>query len=283
MGQLMEVYLADKDVTADAPDRLRYAWRALQPHFGHLRPEHIDREKCRTYVAARRAEGRGDGTIRKELGTLRAGLRWARPRGADQLFDVIELPPAPPPKERHLTKSEYRRLLEAAAGNQKARVAEDVGNHIRLFVVLALTTGGRKEAILELTWDRVDFERGFIRLGDGTQRVKGRATVPMTDQAREELLKARKAALTDHVVEWGGKPVKDIKTGFRRAVAAAGLGGDVTPHTLRHSAAVWMAEAGNSMAEIAQYLGHSNSAITERVYARFSPTYLRKASTALTW
>lgn len=42
-----------------------------------------------------------------------------------------------------------------------------------------------------------------------------------------------------------------------------------------------MAEAGVSMDEIAQYLGHSNAAITARVYARFSPDHLRRAADAL--
>jgi integrase len=42
-----------------------------------------------------------------------------------------------------------------------------------------------------------------------------------------------------------------------------------------------MAEAGIGMAEIAQFLGHSDSRTTERVYARFSPDYLRKAAEAL--
>ena len=283
VGALMDAYLKDKDVTAAAPGRLRYAWKALEPHFGHLRPEHIDRSKCRAYVAFRQGRGIGNGTIRKELATLRAGLKWARPKGAEQLFEAIELPPAPPPKADHLTRSQFSRLLEAAAGNQKTQTANDVGNHVRLFLILALTTGGRKSAILELTWDKVDFERGMIQLGDGTRRAKGRATVPMTEQAREELQKSRKAAMTDHVIEWAGRPVNGIKTGFNAAVKRAGLGEWVTPHVLRHTAACWMAEAGRSMHEIAAYLGHSDSRITERVYARFSPHHLRQASAALTW
>ena len=40
----------------------------------------------------------------------------------------------------------------------------------------------------------------------------------------------------------------------------------------------WMAEDGVPMDVIAQYLGHSNAAITARVYARFSPDYLRNAA-----
>ncbi len=35
------------------------------------------------------------------------------------------------------------------------------------------------------------------------------------------------------------------------------------------------------MSEIAQMLGHSDSRVTEKVYARFSPTYLRGAAAAL--
>ena len=91
----------------------------------------------------------------------------------------------------------------------------------------------------------------------------------------------REAAATDHVIEWAGKPVKSIKRAFRRAVKDAGLGKDVTPHVLRHTAASWMAEAGIPMAEIAAVLGHRDSRTTERIYAKFSPEYLQRAVRAL--
>lgn len=50
---------------------------------------------------------------------------------------------------------------------------------------------------------------------------------------------------------------------------------------LRHSAAVWLAEDGHSMTRIAQFLGHSNSRITEKVYARYSPEHLRDLADTL--
>lgn len=56
----------------------------------------------------------------------------------------------------------------------------------------------------------------------------------------------------------------------------------VTAHVFRHSAAVWMAEGGVAMAVIAQYLGHSNSAVTERVYARYSPDFMQGVAEHLT-
>ena len=106
---------------------------------------------------------------------------------------------------------------------------------------------------------------------------KGRAVVPMTATVEDALKHALKAALTDHVIEWAGKRVASVKRGVAKAGERAGLG-HVTAHMLRHSAAVHMAEDGVPMEEIAQFLGHTNANITRRVYARFSPTYLRKAA-----
>ena len=151
-----------------------------------------------------------------------------------------------------------------------------------LFIVLALTTAGRREAILDLTWDRVNFERGLIQLGDGRKRTKGRATVPIHESARPYLEAAFKAKRTRHVIEYADRAVRSVRTGFDNACAAAGLD-DVSPHVLRHTAAVQMAEGGAPMSEIAAVLGHSDSRITERVYAKYSPGYLRKAVSAIGW
>jgi integrase len=50
---------------------------------------------------------------------------------------------------------------------------------------------------------------------------------------------------------------------------------------LRHSAAVHMAEYGVSVDEIGQILGHTNSKVAHRVYALFSPSYLKRSPSAL--
>ena len=52
----------------------------------------------------------------------------------------------------------------------------------------------------------------------------------------------------------------------------------VSPHEFRHSAAVWMAEAGVQMKQIADYLGHKDSRITELGCARSRPAYQREAA-----
>jgi len=145
-----------------------------------------------------------------------------------------------------------------------------------------LATAARISALLELTWDRVDLERGLIQLADPNDRGrrKGRATIPINNSLNQALREAYHFASSDYVIEWAGRKVKSINVGLNNVARRAGIKG-VSPHVFRHTAAVWMAEAGISMSEISQYLGHSNTAITERVYARYSPDYLRKAAAAL--
>jgi len=78
--------------------------------------------------------------------------------------------------------------------------------------------------------------------------------------------------LTNYVIEWVGAPVKSLKKAIATTARNVGIS-DVSPHLFRHIAAAWMAEAGIAMSEIAQYLGHSSTSVTEKVYARFSPNH----------
>lgn len=269
VADLWPAYLADR-AGRRAERNMRSTGNVILPHFGALRPDQITTADCRGYAARRRGAGKSVGTVWTELGHLRIVLNWAAKQGLIDRAPAIDMPPKPAPKDRYLTRAEIDRLLAA-----------DAEPHIALAIRLMLMTGGRVGAILELTWDRVDLDRGQInlRLDDGGPR-KGRAVVPVNPALRAALIEARKSALSDHVIEWAGGPVKSIRRGFARAVVNAGLK-DVTPHTLRHTAAVHMAEAGVPMSRISQFLGHSNTAVTERVYARFAPDHLSDAAAAL--
>ncbi len=267
-GTVAEIYAAyEREKAGNASiQRIADAWKALAPTFANLRPDQVTKLLCMSYAKARANAGRAPGTVAKELSCLRAALRW-HDRNTPA---IIALPPAPAPRDRHLTREEYEALVSAC-----------VTPHIRLFVILALATAARSKALLELTWDRVDFARGRIDLrSPGVARRKGRAVVPMTNRARQALEEAHRARTCEHVIEYAGAPVERIVKGFRAAVDRAGLEG-VSPHVLRHTAAVWMAESGISMAKIAQYLGHEDSRITERVYARFAPDHFADAAAAL--
>lgn len=140
----------------------------------------------------------------------------------------------------------------------------------------------KRAAALQLTWDRVDFARQMVQLRNpfDKERRKGRATVPINDKLAAALHEAHKGALSPYVIEWAGGPVKSIKKGIKTAGEKIGRP-DASPHMLRHSAAVWMVEDGHSIEEVAQFLGHENSHVTFKVYARFSPGHLRKLAKSL--
>jgi integrase len=269
IGSLWEAYRKEKQGRRVA-DAMKFEWRSMQEHFDGLRPEDLTVEICRRYTAARRRQGKHDGTIWTELGHLRTVMTWAHSRRLISFAPAVERPAKPAPKDRWLTEAEIDKLLAAP-----------MAAHVRLAILLMLSTAGRVSAILELTWDRVDFERGIINLRTTeTGPRKGRAVVPMNDGLRAALSAAEQASMTDFVIEWAGEPVARLRTGFNAAVEAAGLKG-VSPHVLRHSAAVHLASAGVPMQRISQYLGHSSISVTERVYARFAPEHLVKEAAIL--
>ena len=89
----------------------------------------------------------------------------------------------------------------------------------------------------------------------------------------------RARACTSYVIERHGKRVEHVAKGFRAACKRAGLKG-VSPHIMRHSAATWMAMDDVPMREIARLLGDEEATV-ERVYAKHSPSYLRRATKSL--
>jgi integrase len=78
-------------------------------------------------------------------------------------------------------------------------------------------------------------------------------------------------------VEWNGNPVLDVDKAFRRVVQDAGVGSDVTPHTLRHTAATWLMQRGTDIGEAASYLGMTVETL-ERVYWHHHPDFQAQAA-----
>ena len=228
----------------------------------------IDEPMCRSYRARRSV---ADATARYELLQLSTALGWATANGPRLPGrPSIWLPPVPERQERHLERSEFRKFLAAVKAD-----------HARLYVMLGIYTMARPSAILDLTWDRVDFMRRRIDFTPpGHVRTNKRRTiVPISDDLLTELQKGFDAATTEWVIERGGKKVACIKKAFQAASQRSGV--HATPYTLRHTGAVWAAEAGVPMAELAQFMGHDDDRTTQKHYARFGPDYLAGVANAI--
>ena len=266
VAELLDAYLAER---AHVPShaRLSRSARPLRAFFGRVLPQEITAELCAAYRAWR---GRAATTMRLELQTLSSALHLAHRRGTIERLPQLELGPLPPPRARWLTPDEAAALLEACACP-----------HTRLFVLLGLHTGARAQAILALSWDRVDFAAGLISYAEPgrMQTRKRRAVVPMNALVRESLVAARECARSEHVIEFAGRGLKRIGYSFREACRRAQLTG-VSPHVLRHTCATWMAMAGVPLDQIADFLA-AEPATVWRVYRKFQPGYLEDAAEAL--
>jgi integrase len=266
VADLWPAYAADRASTPKAKARMASLWKVLEPHFGYKLGRAISKADCRAYAQTRK--GKSNSTIRTELEALRACLRWHYGNDAPQ----ITAPAPAKARERYLTKAEAESLLGAIETP-----------HVRLFVEVALGTGARMGAILDLTWDRVDLTHGTIDLNPAGRDItnKRRTVVGITPRLHERLTEAHKAALTDYVIEYGGKPVKSVKTAIAAAARRSGV--PCSPHVFRRTAAVWMAMADVPLERIAQVLGHTSTRITYANYARYSPRFMADAMAALDW
>lgn len=261
----MAAYAEDRKTLVRSPDSLTHGAKAVSAQLGRLQPNQLLPSTIRGYVAQR---SRAPGTILREVGILRAALAWAvEHQWIASALHISNPVKTPRPRNRWLTREEAGALLAAAHEP-----------HLKAFVMLGLMTAARSGAILALTWEQVDFERGLIDYGEGHGN-KRRSVVPMNDELRTILVTVKQLACTGYVIERHGKRVEHIAKGFRAACKRAGIKG-VSPHIMRHSAATWMAMDDVPMREIARLLGDEEATV-ERVYAKHSPSYLRRATKSL--
>lgn len=266
VGRVMTGYLATiADKTSHT--RRKDAWKAMATFWEGVTPALIDEPMAKAYRQKRKV---GDATARYELLQLSTALKWGAGAGHIDRKPTIWLPQTPERKLRHLTRAEFDRFF-----------AEVKADHARLYVMIGLHTCARPSAILDLTWDRVDFMRGKINFTPPghIRTAKRRTVVPISDDLLPALQAGKAAATTEWVIERGGKRVANIKKAFQAASERSTV--HATPYTLRHTGAVWAAEAGVSMPELAQFMGHDDDRTTQSHYARFSPDHLRGVANAI--
>ena len=268
VGAILDAYLSDLSERRWFRNR-EYELRAVRSHFGDLPPGLINRALVRGFIRRRRAQGAADSTCDRQLRALRAALSWAVKHRWIDAAPYIETPGGAPPRDRWLTRGEFERLCCAA-----------VDPHVRLFIELAVFTGARTRTLLDLTWDRVDMEKRLVMYPPARPRSRKRTTiVPINDTLLAALSQASGVAVSDWVIEYRGRSVQSIKTGYRAAVRRAGIA-HCTPHDLRRTCATWMVQDGIQLEKVARYLGATKDMI-ERVYGHHAPDYLRDAARAL--
>ena len=222
---------------------------------------------------------------------MRAALRWGKRNKVISAAGEFDQPVSKgEPSDRWLTRDEVEKLLRVAT------------QHIALFIRLAIASGQRRAAILELPWDRVrlpeakalqwyvdkvrkiEYERLvepiIIDFGAGVGNKK-RARILIGDNPGlyRAMVEAKALAKSTHVIEYDGKPVAGIKTALTKTFERAGIE-PAGAHIFRHSAITWLISAGKT-ADFVGKLFNVSAEMVERVYGHRSTGALKEVGDVL--
>jgi integrase len=246
----------------------------LIPQLGQLHMMAINERDVAAFIEKMKAKGYATGTCNRALVLLRYGyelaVRW-REFGPEcnpmrlykNLIDDNKI-------EHFLSQSQTQILL--------IEVRKSENEMLQWIVLFLLYTGARKREALDARWSHIDLEQRSWRIPK-TKSGKVRH-VPLSDGALEVLTKVKekygKHAFTFIFANVKtGLPFVSFFHSWDSARQRAGLD-YVRIHDLRHSFASFLVNAGRSLYEVQEILGHADSRTTTR-YAHLSRDRLQEA------
>ncbi len=251
--------------------RCEFAVDDLTDALGDTRARDLTYSELNAYAANRRAKGWRPATIATNLAILRRGYTLARKAGlcaARPEFPVIAVDNA---RQGFFERADFEKL--------RAQLRTETARNISTFAYL---TGWRtKSEILPLTWDRVDFTAGVVRLDVRQSKNKDGRTFPF-DAMPElcEVLGRQKLAADAFEAMHGwrpvhvffhrdgphaGRPATTLQKAWEQARERAGMA-DKILHDFRRTAVRNLVRAGVSESVAMKLCGHK----TRKVFDRYS-------------
>lgn len=286
-------------------DQARYALKRWSDFFAGATVQEVTIERQRDFVAALEAEGLSGGYIRRILANGQAAINRALKHQEIAHAPAIDLDLAPEGEAR-----DGRLGLPAMAALFRATTLP----HQRLYLLFAVATLARPEAILQLEDSQCDVALQAIRLNPPGRRQtrKRRPTLPMLTT----MIEICRHLPPGPVVTYAGRTLKLFRTPWRRLAARAAAqlrqdaaarardlraAGDAqaawealrqarrsaqelvdsSPYTIRHQLAVELRARGVPKWEVEGWLGHRSGSKTTERYASVGPDVLPAARAAL--
>lgn len=201
-----------------------------------------------SYADQRRAEGVSESTLYKEWVTFSGIMRqaWRAQRyGRDpRSLKPAHFGPEYVPRATALTWEQVRKLLEVAPGERASAIA------------FALATGARRGEVFRAQAEDVDRKAWTVRIR-GTKTEASARVVPVPRPMRRLL----------EIVELPVAPWENARRDLARYADAAGIP-HVTWNDLRRTFASLLVQAGVAPHLVAKLLGHTTTAMVDRVYGR---------------
>jgi integrase len=241
----------------------------LKPDFGNKEPHKIirlDVDRLRVKLL-KTLEPQ---TVKHVFGLLKRIVNFGVSR---QLCQNLTFKPDPikvdNQKTEDLNSEQLKNLLKAIDNSKDIQAA----NMMRL----ALFTGMRRGEMFKLTWNDIDFQRGFISIRNPKGGVSQK--IPLNEQARQ-ILESHPQKSENVFVTHKKNAFVDIGRRINPIKEAAELPADFRPlHGLRHTYASMLASSGKvDLYTIQKLLTHKSPVMTQR-YAHLRDEALRNAST----
>lgn len=240
--------------------------------FGHYKLIDINADMIRKELKAFESSQclRGDGkgktqrlkktrspaTVNRLRAVLSAVFKYAMGEGIVTQNPVNKVPARKVSNQRtrYLKDFERESLLKAC------EVSE--WRHLRLLVLMAMTSGMRKSELMWLRWSDMDFDRNLAFLADTKNGEARNCPIPEFVMVQLRPMRRIGNSLLFPSTTDSEKPFEFKKHWFK-AMADAGIE-NFRWHDLRHTAASLLAMGGASLYEVGQVLGHRCAQTTMR-------------------
>ena len=242
----------------------------LKRAFGDYRVSQITRGMVQRFHDDLRAQGLANATCNRYLALIKAsfnvGIKTMEVIDARNPAEGIPMLEEVG-RERYLDSEELDRLLPV--------LMED-GGQIAKITRFLLATGLRLGECLNCEWKHINIDNKVMVIPSARSKSKKTASIPLNAAAIQVLQEADHDSDFPFANSTTGKAYVSIKKGFKKLMDRAGIE-DVTAHTLRHTAASMMINAGQSLYSVQAVLRHSSSQVTEK-YAHLSKQTVMAAS-----
>lgn len=253
----------------------KYNFKNHLLEFADKAPNEIFTIDIQRFSSRLEQDGLKPASIKHCIVLLRMLINWGVNQGLCPMPDTsklhFDIPRVDNEKTEMLTDAQISAYFEALNKEKDQNLAS-------LFR-LALVTGMRKSALLNLQWDDCDFINRIIVLRGEVAKKGKTERIPMNDTSFKILQSIDK---TNNPYVFPGKdggPRKELRRMAQRVKKEAGLPEDFRPlHGLRHAFASHLISSGKvSLYELQKLLTHSSSKMTQR-YAHLADEALRKAA-----